>query len=157
MDLYNNFMIYYINFFVSSFVLDFFTGVLLKKIFKLSANKIEIFFLQIFNLAPVILYLFDVVGFYLFFLMKILSNFVVCLLITDSFKISNISKLFVFNLFLSFSIFGFCKFFTLLLNVVSNNYFIVVQFPFRSILIPHAAGSRISPIAESSAKNSSVI
>lgn len=52
-----------------------------------------------------------------------LSNFVVCLLITDSFKISNISKLFMFNLFLSLSIFGFFKFFTQLLNVVSNNYF----------------------------------
>ena len=116
-------MIYYINFFVSNFVLDFFVGVLLKKDFRLSVKKIELFFLQIFNLAPVVLYLFCGFEFYAFLLMKILSNFLICLLITDSFKFLNLSKLFAFNLFIGFSVYGFCEFFKLIFKVVFESYF----------------------------------
>lgn len=120
---YNKPMVDLINIFVSSFVLDFSSSVLSKKIFKLSPSSIYIFLLQIFNIAPVVVYVFCGIKFYELLLFKMAANFIFCLLITDSFKFLDVFKLWFFYLMIMFSLYGFSVFVAEFFKVVLESIF----------------------------------
>lgn len=111
-------MIYYVNFYLSNFVLDFLTAVLAKKLFKLSVKNAELIFLQIFGIAVSSIYLFCGISFHWFFVLKILAGAIVCLLITDSFRLLDVLKLEFFFSLIGFSVYGFFEFLNLFLKAV---------------------------------------
>ncbi len=109
---YNSGMVDLINIFISSFVLDFSSGVLVKKIFKLSPSFVYLFLLQIFNISTVVVYVFCAIKFYEFLLFKLIANLIICVLVTDSFKFFDVFKLWFFDLIIMFSLYGFSIFIT---------------------------------------------
>lgn len=127
----------YVNFILTTILFDFMSALLLKKFFSLSVKVIELVFLQIINIAVVVIYLFCEIYFYQFILLKILAIFLISLLITEEYKFFSILKLFAFNMIILFSVFGFFEFiaklveawFNVIFNVkIAKKYKIIVNF-----------------------------
>lgn len=115
----------YITFFAINFIVDLVLCFTLKKMFKLSCSKLGVFFLQILNICASAIYLFLELKFYEFVLLKIVADFVICLIITDSYKFSKILILFATSLLIMFSYYGFSKFIIKFVQSIFNEVFCI--------------------------------
>ena len=75
-----------------------------------------ILFLQILNVCCSVVYLFFELEFYMLILLKLFANILVCLLITDNYKISKLFNLIMISLLLMFSYYGFYAFISKLIS-----------------------------------------
>lgn len=108
----------YIVFILISLTLDFVLFLSLKKLYKLESSNICIVLLQILNVTAGVIYLVLELKFYQFIIIKLVSNLLICLLITKSYKLSDFSLLYFSSLALMFSYYGFSKFMTALARAV---------------------------------------
>ncbi len=99
-------MLEILNLIITNFLIDCMLSLLLKKIFKLQTSCFEIMMLQFINIAPVIIFGFCEIKFFLFILLKLIAGLLVCLLVTDSFKSKNLARLYFCYLILFFSVYG---------------------------------------------------
>lgn len=113
----------YVNFIMTNFILDLLIGCMIKKINKLQVKFVEILFLQIFNIAVAVIYLFCGINFFVFLILKLLANAIICSLITDVFKLKKILNLFLVYVFVMFSIYGFFEFLVLFIESVLKQQF----------------------------------
>ncbi len=116
-------MVYYINVLVTNLLIDYLSVVLIKQFFKLTSGFVYLFLIQIFSVAATVIYLFCGLEFYQFLLCKILAEFIIVFLISDSFKFVNILKLWWFYVLIMFSVYGFSEFFAVLLYSLFKFYF----------------------------------
>ena len=103
----------YIVFVLINFIIDYILCLTLKQIFKLSCHKTTLLILQILNIALSVFFAIFEMKFILFVILKMAIYMFICLLITDSFKIKDLFKIYFSAMALMFSYYGFCKFFTL--------------------------------------------
>ena len=111
-------MEYYIVFVLGSLIIDYLLWLSVRRLFKLQCSKISIAFLQILNIAFNVIYIVIGLKFHSFILFKILINFIITLLVTDSYKFSNLISLYFSSVVLMFSYYGFAKFTTLLFDAI---------------------------------------
>lgn len=104
----------YIVFIFINLIIDYVLCLSLKQIFKLSCSKIMLFILQVINMALSVFFIILKMKFVLFIILKLAVYIFICLLITDSFEIKKLIKLYITSIGLLFSYFGFYKFFALL-------------------------------------------
>ena len=113
----------YIVFILLSLILDFVLFLSLKKLFKLESDNVCIFLLQILNVAAGVIYILLELKFYQFMLVKFLVYLVICLLITNSYKLPEISSFYFSSIALMFSYFGFSRFLNLFARAVFIQFF----------------------------------
>lgn len=100
------------------FIIDYILLLSLKNIFRLSSSKKYLLFLQGLNFIAFFIYWFLRLRTIEFIMLKILSYFIICLLVVDSYKFLNIIKIFTTKLLLMFSYYGFYIFISKLLKSI---------------------------------------
>lgn len=109
--------------FILNFVIDYVLLLSINNIFKLRVKKLNLFFLEIFNLCNLLICLYFDLKSYWFILGKLIVEFIIILLITDSYKLKRFVTLYFSFVVLMFSYYGFFKFLTALVKVIFKSEF----------------------------------
>ena len=121
--LYNDYMENYIIFILSSIIIDYLFCYNLKTIFKLKIKNLSILFLQFLNVCNVSICIFFEMSFCYFIITKIFVTILICLLITDDYKLKKLISLCFASIVLMFSYYGFFCFMIELFKAVANDVF----------------------------------
>lgn len=113
----------YIVIFILNLVIDYVLLLSINNIFKLGIKKINLLFLEIFNLCNLIISLYFELKSYEFIIGKLLVNIITILMITDSYKFKRLVCLYFSFIVLMFSYYGFFKFLTVLVKTIFKSGF----------------------------------
>lgn len=113
----------YIVIFILNFVIDYILLLSINNIFKLRVKKLNLLFLEIFNLCSLLICLYFDLKSHWTILGKMIVNFIIVLLITDSYKFKRLITLYFSLVVLMFSYYGFFKFLTVLVKVIFKSEF----------------------------------
>ena len=128
-------MVYYLNFFLINFILDFAIIEMLNCFFRLSISKAEIFLISIFSTFPSLIYIFYRVEYFFFVFLKIIDYMILSLLLTDKYSVRRVFEIYFILLLSMFSVFGFGEFFTLFVRNVIYDIFSIKLTEFYNLFI----------------------
>ena len=121
----------YIIFFIVNIAIDMGLLFSMKTIFKLSIKKINLLFLDIFNVINMVIYKYFEIKFYQFILIKLAICLIIILLITDTYKFKNLTMQYMTILILMFSYFIDPCLWKMMLYLILYVFFLLYRIPNR--------------------------